>query len=242
MRLNKFLASAGLASRRKCDEIIKEGKIKINGSVVTELGVDVDIDNDIVLHCGKRIRPISNNVYYKLHKPKGYVTTASDDRERKTVIDLMRGVKYRVYPVGRLDYDTEGLLLMTTDGDFANIFTHPKNSIVKTYVANVEGELTNDDIKKLSSGVDIGGYTTKPCSVTVISRDEKFTKIEIAISEGKNRQVKRMIEAVGKNIAFLKRVSIGDIKLGGLARGEYKPLTAKEMQYINKIKSSKLKN
>lgn len=241
MRLNKFLADAGIASRRKSDELIKDGRVKINGKVVKELGTDVNIENDSVYFDGKRVKLVNTKVYYKLHKPKGYVTTASDERERKTVLDLMRNVQYRVYPIGRLDYDTEGLLLLTNDGDMANILTHPKNNVQKTYVAHVEGVLEDNDIKKLSLGVDIGGYVTKPCSVIVKERDEKSTIIEITIAEGKNRQVKKMVEAVGKNVAFLKRVAIGDIKLGGLARGEYKALTAKELQYLNKIRTSKLK-
>lgn len=241
MRLNKFLADAGIASRRKSDELIKDGRVKINGKVVKELGTDVNVENDAVYFDGKRVKLVNTKVYYKLHKPKGYVTTASDERERKTVLDLMRNVQYRVYPIGRLDYDTEGLLLLTNDGDMANILTHPKNNVQKTYVAHVEGVLEDNDIKKLSLGVDIGGYVTKPCSVIVKERDEKSTIIEITIAEGKNRQVKKMVEAVGKNVAFLKRVAIGDIKLGGLARGEYKTLTAKELQYLNKIRTSKLK-
>jgi len=241
MRLNKFLADAGIASRRKSDELIKEGRIKINGKIIKELGTDVNVENDAVYFDGKRVKLVNSKVYYKLHKPKGYVTTASDERDRKTVLDLMRNVQYRVYPVGRLDYDTEGLLLLTNDGDLANILTHPKNNVSKTYIAHVEGVLEDKDIKKLSLGVDIGGYTTKPCSVLVKERDEKSTVIEITIAEGKNRQVKKMVEAVGKNVAFLKRVAIGEIKLGGLARGEYKALTPKELQYLNKIRSSKLK-
>lgn len=239
MRLNKYLAQSGVASRRKCDELILEGKVKINGKVVKELGVDVNLVSDSVYFDGRRVKPINTNVYFKLHKPKGYVTTASDDKDRKTVLSLMRNVQYRIFPIGRLDYDTEGLLLLTNDGELTNILTHPKNSISKTYVANVEGIISDEDIKKLSSGVDIGGYTTKPCSVILLDRDEKFTKLEITISEGKNRQVKKMIEAVGKTVAFLKRVSVGEIRLGGLARGEYKELNKKEMQYINKLKNSK---
>lgn len=241
MRLNKFLADAGIASRRKSDELIKEGRVKINGKVVKELGTDVNVENDAVYLDGKRVKLVNTKVYYKLHKPKGYVTTASDERERKTVLDLMRNVQYRVYPIGRLDYDTEGLLLLTNDGDMANILTHPKNNVNKTYVAHIEGVLEDKDVKKLSLGVDIGGYVTQPCSVIVKERTEKSTVIEITIAEGKNRQVKKMVEAVGKNVAFLKRVAIGDIKLGGLARGEYKALTPKELQYLNKIRTSKLK-
>ncbi len=240
MRLNKFLAQSGIASRRKCDELILNGKVKINGKVTKELGVDVNTQSDIVYFDGRRVRPVATNVYFKLHKPKGYVTTASDDKDRKTVLSLMRNVQYRIYPIGRLDYDTEGLLLLTNDGDLTNILTHPKNSVAKTYVAHIEGVVSDEEIKQLSSGVDIDGYVTKPCSVVLLDRDDKSTKLEISITEGKNRQVKKMIEAVGKNVAFLKRVSIGEIRLGGLARGEYKELNKKEMQYINKLKNSKL--
>lgn len=238
MRLNKYLAQSGVASRRKCDELILDGKVKVNGKIIKELGVEVH-DTDIILYMNKRVKPVNNFVYFKLHKPKGYVTTSSDDKDRKTVLNLMRGVKYRIFPIGRLDYDTEGLLLLTNDGDLTNILTHPKNCVEKTYIANIEGVVSDEEIKQLSSGVDIGGYTTKPCSVLLISRDDKNTKLEITISEGKNRQVKKMIEAVGKNVAFLKRVSVGEIKLGGLARGEYKELNKKELQYINKLKNSK---
>lgn len=241
MRLNKFLAQAGIASRRKADELIVQGKIKVNGKICKELGYDVNIQNDSVSYDNHRVKLVNTLVYYKLHKPKGYVTTVTDDKERKTVLDLMRNVQYRVFPIGRLDYDTEGLLLLTNDGDLANIFMHPKNSISKKYMATIEGQISMEDIKKISEGVDIGGYTTKPCQAMLVSQDEKFAKVEVTISEGKNRQVKKMFEAVGKNVAFLKRVSIGEIKLGGLARGEYKELTPKELQYINKIKNAKSK-
>ena len=147
----------------------------------------------------------------------------------------MRKVQERVYPIGRLDYDTEGLLILTNDGDITNILTHPKNAVKKTYIASIEGEITNDDAKKISKGIDIGGYVTQPCSVLILDKDDKFTRVEVVITEGKNHQVKKMFEAVGKTIAFLKRVSIGEIKLGGLARGEYKALTTKEIAYSKSL-------
>lgn len=234
MRINKYLADCGVASRRKCDELILQGKVKINGKVVKELGVDVK-PNDVVSFENRVVRPALTRVYYKLHKPKGYVTTASDEKGRKTVIELMRKVQDRVYPIGRLDYDTEGLLLLTNDGEITNILTHPKNLVKKVYVATVEGEVTADDIKTITKGVDIGGYTTKPCSAIILDKDDKFTRVEITISEGKNHQVKKMFEAVGKQVAFLKRTSIGEIKLGGLARGEYKALTPKEINYLKSL-------
>lgn len=235
MRINKFLATAGIASRRKAEEYISAGRVKINGTVVTSLSTDVK-DTDIVLCDGKKVRSITKFEYYKLHKPKGYVTTVEDDKNRKTIIDLMRGVHTRVFPVGRLDYDTEGLILLTNDGDLANILTKPNSEIKKVYHAHIEGEISTDDIKKLSTGVDIGGYITKPCSVQVAETKNNISKLVIAITEGKNRQVRKMLEAIDKNVVFLKRVEIGEIRLGGLSRGEYAPLNPKEMKYVNSLK------
>ena len=234
MRINKYLADCGVASRRKCDELILQGKVKVNNKVTRELGLNIK-PTDVVLFENRVVRPNVRRVYYKLHKPKGYVTTASDEKGRKTVVELMRKVQERVYPIGRLDYDTEGLLLLTNDGDITNILTHPKNAVKKTYVASIEGEITPQDIKQISKGVDIGGYTTQPCSAQILDKDDKFTRVEIIITEGKNHQVKKMFEAVGKTVAFLKRVSIGEIKLGGLARGEYKALTTKEIAYLKSL-------
>ncbi|MBQ7880989.1 MAG: rRNA pseudouridine synthase [Clostridia bacterium] len=234
MRINKYLADCGVASRRKCDELISQGKVKVNGKVTRELGVDIK-PTDVVLFENRVVRPTVRRVYYKLHKPKGYVTTASDEKGRKTVVELMRKVQERVYPIGRLDYDTEGLLILTNDGDITNILTHPKNAVKKTYIATVEGDVTPEDVKKISKGIDIGGYTTQPCSITIKEKDDKFTRVEVIISEGKNHQVKKMFEAVGKTVAFLKRTSIGEIKLGGLARGEYKALTTKEIAYLKSL-------
>ena len=234
MRINKYLADCGVASRRKCDELILQGKVKVNNKVTRELGLDIK-PTDVVLFENRVVRPSVRRVYYKLHKPKGYVTTASDEKGRKTVVELMRKVQERVYPIGRLDYDTEGLLILTNDGDITNILTHPKNAVKKTYIASIECEITNDDAKKISKGIDIGGYVTQPCSVLILDKDDKFTRVEVVITEGKNHQVKKMFEAVGKTIAFLKRVSIGEIKLGGLARGEYKALTTKEIAYLKSL-------
>ena len=235
MRINKYLADCGVASRRKCDELISQGKVKVNNKVTRELGLDIK-PTDVVLFENRVVRPTVRRVYYKLHKPKGYVTTASDEKGRKTVVELMRKVQERIYPIGRLDYDTEGLLILTNDGDITNILTHPKNLVKKTYVASIEGEITPQDIKQISKGVDIGGYVTQPCSATILDKDEKFTRVEVIISEGKNHQVKKMFEAVGKNVAFLKRISIGEIKLGGLSRGEYKALTTKEIAYLKSLR------
>lgn len=233
------MASCGVASRRKCEEIILAGKVKINGKVVKELATDIDLDFDRLTVDGNAVHIPLECVYYKLHKPKGYVCTAKDDKERKTVMSLMRGVKKRIYPIGRLDYDTEGLLILTDDGELTNIITHPKNQIDKVYIVKIEGVINASEIERLQKGVDIGGYTTDKSKVVVLDGDDKTTRLEVTIHEGKNRQVRKMFEAIEKNVIFLKRVQVGEIKLGGLARGEYKELNHKEMQYIRKLKSQK---
>jgi len=235
MRINKYLAQAGLGSRRKVEELITSGKIKVNGKIEKNLAADIK-ETDIVYYEKRAVKPTASFVYYKLHKPKGYVTTVSDDKERKTVMDLLRGVHTRVYPVGRLDYDTEGLLLFTNDGELTNKLTKPNSEIKKTYVVHIESNITKDEIKKLTSGVDIGGYTTKPCSIQVISTSEKLSKLEITITEGKNRQIRKMFESIDKNVIFLRRTQIGEIRLGGLSRGEYQQLNPKEMRYLNSLK------
>ena len=235
MRINKFLAQAGLGSRRKVEELVLNGKVKVNGKVIRELATDVK-DTDVVSCDNKPIKQTEKLVYYKLHKPKGYVTTVSDEKERKTVMDLMRGVHYRVYPVGRLDYETEGLLIMTNDGEVTNKLTKPNSEVKKVYMVHIESDITKDEVKKLSSGVDIGGYTTKPCSVEVIDTSEKLSKLKVTITEGKNRQVRKMFEAIDKNVIFLRRTQIGDIVLGGLSRGEYTQLNPKEIRYLHNLK------
>ena len=235
MRINKFLALAGIDSRRKVEQHILAGKVKVNGKVVRDLATDIK-DTDIVYFENRAVKVNSNYVYYKLNKPKGYVTTVSDDKERKTVMDLMRGVHTRVYPVGRLDYDTEGLLILTNDGDITNTLTKPNSEVKKTYVAHIESGITKEEIKTLTTGVKIDDYTTKPCSIEPIEIGEKLSKLKVTITEGKNRQIRKMFESVGKNVVFLRRVQIGEIRLGGLSRGEYTPLNAKELKYLRGLK------
>ncbi|MBE7076749.1 MAG: rRNA pseudouridine synthase [Clostridiales bacterium] len=235
MRINKYLSTAGIASRRKVEEFILKGQVKVNGKVVKDLSCDIK-DTDIVYFNNNIVRVSQNFDYYKLHKPKGYVTTSSDDKDRKTVMDLMRGVHSRVFPVGRLDYETEGLLIMTNDGEITNILTKPSSDVEKIYMVHIDSGITKDEIKKLSLGVDIGGYTTKPCRVLPIEVKDDFSKIEITISEGKNRQVRKMMEAVGKNVTLLRRIQIGEIRLGGLSRGEYTKLNQKEINYLKSLK------
>lgn len=234
MRLNKYLADCGVNSRRNCDEIIAQGRVKVNGKTITRLGVDVDPENDSVSLDGRRLRQKRRDVYVMLHKPKGVVCTAKDDKGRKTVLDLV-DVKARLFPVGRLDYDTEGLLLLTTDGQLAQTLTHPSHHIPKTYVARIFGELSEEEEKSLEKGVLLDGALTQPASVKVVEKDDRTSRIEITIFEGRNRQVRRMLESVGKDVEFLKRVSVGELRLGGLSRGKYRFLTEKEINYLKSL-------
>lgn len=234
MRLNKYLADCGVDSRRNCDEIIAQGRVKVNGKTITRLGVDVDPENDSVSLDGRRLRQKRRDVYVMLHKPKGVVCTAKDDKGRKTVLDLV-DVKARLFPVGRLDYDTEGLLLLTTDGQLAQTLTHPSHHIPKTYVARIFGELSEEEEKSLEKGVLLDGALTQPATVKVVEKDDRTSRIEITIFEGRNRQVRRMLESVGKDVEFLKRVSVGELRLGGLSRGKYRFLTEKEINYLKSL-------
>lgn len=234
MRINKFLAGCGVAGRRGADKLVSEGKVKVNGKLVTELGYDVDMYNDTVTVEGRRVKYKSRDYYVMLHKPKGYVCTAKDELGRKTVMELI-DVKARLFTVGRLDYDTEGLLLLTTNGDVAQKLTHPKSEISKTYVAKIEGGISESELEKLQNGVIIDGKKTSKAKAQVIESDEKFTKVEIIITEGRNRQVRKMLESVGKIVVFLKRTAEGDIRLGGLSRGKYRFLNDKEIDYLLSI-------
>ena len=233
MRINKFRADCGAGSRRACDEIIKEGRVKVNNKVVAELGLDVDEHNDRVYIDGKRIQ-VKRHTYVMLHKPKGCISTAKDDKGRKTVTEFV-DIEKRLYPVGRLDYDTEGLLLLTNDGKLTHKLTHPKHEIYKTYVARIEGKLTAEEINTLREGVELDGEKTLPAIVNVFEADEKHQRVEISIREGKNRQVKRMFETVSKNVVFLKRTKIGEISLGGLSRGAWRYLNQKELDYLKEL-------
>lgn len=232
VRLNKYLADCGVASRRECDKLIAQGDVKVNGKVAV-LGTMVD-DDDHVTVKDKRVEQKNKNYYIMLHKPKGCVTTVKDDLGRKTVLDLI-DIKARLYPVGRLDYDTEGLLILTNDGELANRLTHPRNEVNKTYVCRISGALQEYERATLEHGVDIDGVKTAPAKVKILQKDEHHTRCEVTIHEGKNHQVKRMFEAVGKEVEFLKRVAVGDLHLGGLERGKYRFLNDKEVEYLKNI-------
>ena len=231
MRINKYLAGCGISGRRGADKLVSEGKVKVNGKTIYELGYDVDEYNDTVMVEDRKVKYKRRDYYIMLHKPKGFVCTAKDEFGRKTVFDLI-DINARLFTVGRLDYDTEGLLLLTTNGDVAQKITHPKGLVTKTYVAKIEGEISESELQKLRAGVLIDGVKTAPAKAKLIESDEKFSKVEIVITEGKNRQVRKMLESVGKIIVFLKRTAEGEIKLGGLSRGKYRFLNDKEINYL----------
>ena len=233
MRINKYIACAGVASRRKADELIANGNVRVNGLVLREPGYDV-VEGDIVEVNGRRIETSEKKVYILLNKPTGYVTTVSDDRERDTVMDLVADVDARIFPVGRLDYNTSGMLIMTNDGDFAYKLTHPKHEMPKTYRALVSGVLSDEKCGRLERGVDIGGFRTSPAKVKIVRGLSNATIVDITIHEGKNRQVRKMFRAVGNPVKQLQRIAIGDIRLGRLAEGHYRKLTREEIEYLKR--------
>lgn len=233
-RLQKYMASCGVASRRKCEEIILAGKVKVNGALVSEVGTKIDPLNDKVECEGKIISKEDKKVYIMLNKPEGYISSVKDEKDRKTILDIVK-VEERIYPIGRLDYDSSGLLLLTNDGEIYNKIIHPRVEIIKKYIAVVKGEITEKDIKKFEIGIDIGGYITAPAELKVISNDKKVTTIEIGIHEGKNRQIRKMCAALNHEVLSLKRIAIGEIKLGYLKRGEYRELNKEEINYINTL-------
>ena len=233
MRINKYIACAGVASRRKADELIANGNVRVNGLVLREPGYDV-VEDDIVEVNGRRIETSEKKVYILLNKPTGYVTTVSDDRERDTVMDLVADVDARIFPVGRLDYNTSGMLIMTNDGDFAYKLTHPKHEMPKTYRALVSGVLSDEKCGRLERGVDIGGFRTSPAKVKIVRGLSNATLVDITIHEGKNRQVRKMFRAVGNPVKQLQRIAIGDIRLGRLAEGHYRKLTREEIEYLKR--------
>ncbi|MGI6732066.1 MAG: pseudouridine synthase [Anaerovoracaceae bacterium] len=231
MRLNKYIAQAGIASRRKADELTIAGNVKINGVVMRQPGYNV-VEGDVVEVNGKIINPQAKLVYIMLNKPKGYITSVKDESGRVTVMELIKDIDQRVFPVGRLDYNTSGMLLLTNDGDLAYKLTHPKHKIYKTYRARVAGHLSDDRISKLRNGVDIGGFITSKAEVKLIKQAERSAIVEIKIFEGKNRQVRKMFAAVGNKVIDLERIAIGDLYLGHLKEGHYRKLTRQEVEYL----------
>ena len=230
MRINKFLAECGICSRRAADKLIEDGAVKINGRVCS-VGDDVSADDSVTVK-GKKVGTVKKYDYYIMNKPKGYITSVKDDKGRKTVMDLMPSGEKRLFPVGRLDYDTEGLLIITNDGELTYRLTHPKNEVPKTYLVKTEKAITDEELSKLRGGVYIDGVKTKKCNVHVIENKKEYAKLHITITEGRNRQVRKMFEAVGQSVAFLKRIKIGELTLSGLDRGEVRKLSPAEIEYL----------
>lgn len=233
MRLNKFIAASGITSRRKADELIKNGDISINGIQITELGTEV-LENDIVTYKGKVINEESSKIYIMLNKPAKYLSSVSDDRDRKTVVDIVKErYSERLYPVGRLDYDTEGLLILTNDGEITNKLTHPRHHVKKTYFVKTDKAITAQAISNLENGVIIDDYMTKQAKVDFNPKNNN--QCEITIGEGKNRQVRKMFASQGLEVIYLKRISMGNLKLGSLPIGKIRDLTKEEVEYLKSI-------
>lgn len=231
-RIQKVIAQAGYCSRRKAEELIKKGLVSVNGNIIYEMGYKVN-NNDYIEVEGNAITNKEDKVYYLLNKPRGVITSANDDKNRTTVVDLI-GETRRIYPVGRLDYDTTGLIILTNDGQLANLLMHPKNSIDKVYIAKIEGIITKNDIQKLEKGIIINGFKTAKSKVKVKNVDKRNNTsiVEIIIHEGKNHQVKNMFKALNYNVLKLKRERIAFLTLDGLNSGEYRMLSTKEVKKL----------
>ena len=236
MRLQKYMAMCGVAARRKCEEIIGAGRVSVNGQIITEMGTQVE-EGDEVRVDGVLIRPEEEKRYVLYHKPAGEVTTVSDEKGRETVMDRFRDFPVRLYPVGRLDYDSEGLLLLTNDGELAQRLTHPSCEVDKVYLARVTGNPSNEAIDRLRRGVYMEGDQRKtyPADVRVVRDESLFSDIVVTIHEGRNRQVRRMFDAVGHKVLLLRRIRFGAVELGSLRRGEWRELTQEEIDALHRL-------
>lgn len=233
-RLQKYMAACGIASRRKCEDIIQNGRVKVNGEIITELGYKVNPLEDKVYIDSNLISLEEKKVYIALNKPEGYVSTVKDERGRKTILDIVK-VNERIFPIGRLDYNTSGLLLLTNDGDIYNRVIHPRQQINKVYIAVVKGVPSESEMDHFRRGVDIGGYVTAKAEFRILKKITCNCQVEIIIHEGKNRQVRRMCEEIGHPVIALKRVSVGKISLGKLRRGEWRYLNDDEVNYLKSL-------
>ena len=235
MRLNRFLSMAGVSSRRKGDELIKEGRISLNGSIVTELGTKVDPSKDIVKFEGKIVAIPQGKIYILLYKPVRYLTTLDDPHNRRTVKSLLGNIKGRIYPIGRLDFNTEGLLLFTNDGKLTHRLLHPKYKVKKTYWVEVEGVPSDDNMNKLRNGIKLEDGMTTPAQVDLIEKYKKTTLLQVIIREGRKRQIRRMCDAIGHPVVFLKRTHFDKFHLGNLKPGEFRRLNKMEVNYLRKL-------
>ncbi|WP_416197945.1 MAG: Pseudouridine synthase [Sporanaerobacter sp.] len=235
MRLQKYMALCGVASRRKSEKMIQEGKVKVNGKVVNELGTTVDPNRDIVAVDNKKIKLEKKKIYIMLNKPVGYVTTVKDEYNRKKVIDLIDGIDERIYPIGRLDYDTSGLLFLTNDGELTYKLTHPSFEIEKVYIAKIQGIPNHVELNNFRNGLKIDDYITSKSEINILKKYADSSIVEIKIHEGKNRQVRKMCDKINHPVIELKRVSIANIKLGTLKEGEWRYLKDNEIEYLKKL-------
>ena len=230
IRINRFLASAGIGSRRNCEDLIREGRVQVNSETIWELASFIDTDSDHVCVDGKSVEQVARKMILVIDKPLGVLSTVKDERGRKTVIELARemGFGERLFPVGRLDMDTTGLLLLTNDGDLAFRLTHPRFKIEKRYIVTVEGMIEDRTVETIGSGVDLGDYITIPCTVKVIGRTDDHSSLEIRLKEGKKRQIRRMFAESGHKVLELRRVALGDLEFNDLDPGGIRPLTEEE--------------
>lgn len=233
VRLQKFMAEQGVASRRKSEDLIRAGKVKVNGHIA-EIGMKINPRKDLVTVGKQKLTNVKNRkmVYIMLNKPRGYVTTVSDELGRKTVMDLLPDFGCRIYPVGRLDKDSEGLLLLTNDGSFTNCMTHPSHEYAKVYRVTVRPAVNDEILFNLRNGIEIDGRKTAPCEVTVLIEEENRVVLEFILHEGRNRQIRKMCESQGLEVARLKRISIGPIKLGMLKQGDYRELSEQDVKKL----------
>ena len=234
MRLQKYLASCGVASRRTAEKLIADGRVSVDGQIITEMGVQVEVGQDIRVD-GKPVTPEPEKRYIMYHKPAGEVTTASDPEGRATVLDKFRNFPVRLYPIGRLDYDSEGLLLLTNDGDLTERMLHPSHEVEKVYLARVSNEFTPAEARRLENGVMIDGRKTARAKVKILGFKNLYTDILVTIHEGRNRQVRKMVAEVGHEVVMLRRIRFGPLKLGELPRGMWRELTSEELSELNKL-------
>lgn len=238
MRINKYIASCGVASRRKAEELIISGRVTINGELITELSTTVDEKKDIVEVDGVAINQEEKKVYILLNKPEGYITTVKDQFDRPSVLDILKDVDERVYPVGRLDYETSGLLILTNDGDLTYKLTHPKHEVEKTYLAMVNGIITPEEKRRFENGLQIEDYTTAKAKLKIVKVNEEknYSVCKITIHEGRNRQVRKMCKTINHPVRNLRRIQMGRINIRGLEVGEYRNLTDEEVAYLKTVK------
>lgn len=233
-RLQKYLAECGIASRRKCEQLILDGKIKVNGTVIKNLGIKIDPDKDIVEYDGRVVAKVQHNIYIMLNKPTGFITTVKDQFGRPSVLDIIK-IKDRIYPVGRLDCDTSGLLLLTNDGDIANKLMHPKHEIDKVYIAKIRGIPDDKDLDRFRNGLLLDNRLTAKAKIEILKKINNDALVKIVIHEGRNRQIRRMCKLIGHPVMTLKRIKIGDLELGNLKVGQWRYLSGEEVQYLKNL-------